>query len=212
MVSRRQSSGFTLLELLIAISISAVMAMGLYGLYDAVLDISDFARKKLAVDMSDRIVYGILTNDLANVVVDPEGGQDFAFQARSAHSSMGEPFLEFATTASLDLSAESTAVGGIQHVQYFFRAGPGDAKLLVRKERPYCGLTGDWKAREYVIAEEVREVQVEYADPAFGGFVSELDEGKPQGVLFSFLLEVEGKQKQCTYLAPVRFTPLQVEK
>ena len=130
---RRGIRGFTLIEVLVAISLLAIVLTSVYGIFNSVnatklrLD-SDSAEYHLA-----RVVFDRLGRELHGTYY-RRGDQTTLF--RGGVNAQGEPFLELTTTAVTPLSATGT---GIAEVRYRLAADSESnesSQVLLRSERP----------------------------------------------------------------------------
>jgi|GEM_PF-4628538 len=105
----RKVGGFTLLELLLSISIMTIAAGIIYGSFNTGLSAARKTERKSELFQKVRIIRGIITNDLANAYV-PKKGQGFLAGLEEAED---EVFID--ESAGFDLSQASTiAFSGIE--------------------------------------------------------------------------------------------------
>ena len=129
----KRSAGFTLIEILIAVSLTAIVLASIYGVFTSVF----VARERVLTESESaqigRVLFERLGRELRGAWV-PVTGDKFFLTALDRD---GRPELRFAT-ASTTLAA--TGRGGIAALRYGLQAmpeGPKDRLYLVRSEEPY---------------------------------------------------------------------------
>jgi len=163
-------AGFTLLEVLVAVALSSVAMMALFSMFNAVTDVSSGIIKHEENAYGERALEAILFDDLRSVYAD--GGIEFAFDGGSTNFLDSDGvLLGFCTSASLN-SVGDTPSFSLQRVEYLFEEEDEEARL-VRRERSYSGVMGDWDWVEVVVLEGIRSMEVEYLNPLDNSFVSE---------------------------------------
>lgn len=222
---RRASGGFTLLELLIAMALTAVIGMVLFSTYAMVMDNGQSVRALVLEREGERIYRGVLDNDMASLcrVEQEEGGLPGLSRLRIAPSAEfyrrvgSEPpdpgdsaedqvLLSFAGGARL-VHQSVAGPGGLDGpvcVEYVLRAGRR-GKALIRRERAYCGVEGTFPWVELVLTRGLQSADVAlYMDGK--GWIGNWDERTtaeafPTAVRFTFLRE--GESEPEVFLAPV---------
>lgn len=128
----KRSAGFTLIEVLIAVSLTAIVLTAIYGLFTSVFQ----ARQRVLTESESsqiaRVLFERLGRELQGAWT-PGNGSPF-FLATTDRD--GRPELRFAT-ASTTLTA--TGRGGIAVLRYGLQPMPevGERFYLVRSEEPY---------------------------------------------------------------------------
>lgn len=129
----KRSAGFTLIEVLIAVSLTAIVLTAIYGVFTAVFT----ARQQVLVESETsqigRVLFERLGRELRGAWL-PASGSKF-FLAGTDRD--GRPELRFAT-ASTTLAA--TGRGGMAALRYGLQpmdGSAGDRLYLVRSEEPY---------------------------------------------------------------------------
>lgn len=118
---RGGSSGFTLLETLVAITLSSVVMLALFGMFSGVVDVVSHVRMQEGVSYGQSIFRSLLMDDLRSVYL---GSQpEFRFKGESgSFLGIDGGFLEFATSASLNSVGEGAATS-LKRVQYTMERG-----------------------------------------------------------------------------------------
>ena len=128
------SAGFTLIEVLVAVAIAAIVLTAVYGVFSGVSS----AKTRLEADSEAyhraRIVFDRLGRELRGAV--PIGGSDGKGVFRAGREGSGRPFLELTTTAVAQQG--TVAATGIALVRYSLaedRERPQGQEVLLRSER-----------------------------------------------------------------------------
>ncbi len=159
--------GFTLFEMLIAMALTAVIGAVLFRTWDMVALSGRQAQQAVAARERERIVFGIIDNDMAALHIASGGistlpplGKSAILPSEAYHTETGteapEPeegesvLLSFATRVSALPEAASTAED-VFCVEYRLRPVSPNRKMLVRRERAFCGVSGEFPWREIVL-------------------------------------------------------------
>lgn len=129
----KRCAGFTLIEVLIAVSLTAIVLTSIYGLFTSV----SVARERVQTESESaqigRVLFERIGRELRGAWVPATGSKLFLV----TRDRDGRPELRFAT-ASTTLVA--TGRGGIAALRYALQPmpeGPGDRLYLIRSEEPY---------------------------------------------------------------------------
>lgn len=158
------------MEVLIAVALSSVIMMALFGMFNAVVDVSSHVKSQEGEAYGERIFESILFDDLRSI--NTGEGSDFSFSGKSG-SFLGNDgeLMAFCTSTSLNSSSD-TPLLSLQRVEYQLKS-KGDTKMLYRRERPYAGISGNWKWIEVPVLAGVSDIEVEYLDPLDNSFVTD---------------------------------------
>lgn len=129
----KRSAGFTLIEVLIAVSLTAIVLGSIYGVFTSVFAARERVLAESETSQIGRVLFERLGRELRGAWV-PTTGDKF-FLATTDRD--GRPELRFAT-ASTTLAA--TGRGGMAALRYGLQPmleGPSDRLYLVRSEEPY---------------------------------------------------------------------------
>lgn len=179
--ARRHESGFTLVEVLLALLIGALVMLGSYSVTSQVIGLSDDVRSNLVAEDALDILRLALDNDLGSLiwVESPKQGasESMAFYGGRQETALSgqdeELLLSLASAASLDPGAPFPSQA-FHRVTYLLRKPPGkdggktDTRQLVRRELPAATLA--WRdaahppARETVLVEAVSACAVLFLD------------------------------------------------
>lgn len=135
---RRRSGGFTLLEILVAISIVALVLTTVYGVFTSV------SRAKARLDAEGeiyqrvRVIYDRVGRELRGVC--PAGGPEQKGVFRTARDADGNPLIEFTTSATAQLGVRQTGIALIRYTLAEDREVPA-GRVLMRAEQ--SALVGD---------------------------------------------------------------------
>ena len=191
----RPPRGFTLLEVVMALALGATVMVALFATYEGVVDSAQQIRSRSTADRSARVALGIIEDDLRSLAPVPKWGVPVVGGPLDEDTgAQGEVVLAMTTTTTMDLAAPIPH-WGIQLVEYELEEGATGTRL-VRRERPYAGITGDFEWTEIVLAENVENFEVGLWMPAFNEFTSTWqiggDEAVPLAVRVSFSVAGEG--------------------
>lgn len=159
--------GFTLFEMLIAMALTAVIGAVLFRTWDMVALSGRQAQQAVADRERKRIVFGIIDNDIAALHIASEGSSTLPPLGKTAilpseeycaetgreppEPEEGESILlSLATRVSALPEVVSTA-GDMFCVEYRLRPVASGRKMLVRRERAFCGVSGEFPWREIVL-------------------------------------------------------------
>lgn len=179
--ARRRQAGFTLVEVLLALLIGALVMLGSYSVTSQVIGLSDEVRSNLAAEDALDILRLALDNDLGSViwVESPKHGASesmafFGGRQETALSGQDEELLlSLASAASLDQDTPFPS-HAFNRVTYLLRKPPGkdgekqETRQLVRRELPAATLA--WRdaarpsARETVLVETVSACTIFFLD------------------------------------------------
>lgn len=129
----KRSAGFTLIEVLIAVSLTAIVLTSIYGVFTAVFTARQQVLAESEISQIGRVLFERLGRELRGAWI-PTAGNKF-FLATTDRD--GRPELCFAT-ASTTLAA--TGRGGMAALRYSLQPMPEgaiDRFYLVRSEEPY---------------------------------------------------------------------------
>jgi general secretion pathway protein J len=170
------NSGFTLLEVLLAIFIGAIVLTVLYASFFQIINAKDSAEDKLELYHEARVIISKMTEDLSMAY---PRGMIYPVQGASA-SSFFVGKTEEGERSSIDFTSLSHA-GGINsgdsdqaEITYYLKPIPqSDLFFLMRRENPRIG--SDSSAIEYPLSERVVGFSLAYMSSDGGEFISEWD-------------------------------------
>lgn len=164
--------GFTLFELLIAMMLTAVIGTVMFKTWDVVIRSGEKARVAVESRERERIVFGIMDNDIAGIQHQAgEGGslprlskeqllpddEFYEIMGRKKDASLpnGESVLLSFSTAS-SIGANGPQIGNPVCVEYRLTRQGADRYRLKRRERALCGVNGDFPWRETVLLDNLQ--------------------------------------------------------
>ena len=169
-VARRfapRAGGFTLLEILIAIAILALVVTSLYGAYSGTLDTTQMVESIRDVDQVARLALMQMVDDFKSVYYQKAQGEDtespYSFGGVTEAEGEGGAIVAFATTSRLDFDMTFPSQR-INRVSYIMEKQPDNEKLyrLVRKELPFADLSGERQEILVEIADGVESLSLTY--------------------------------------------------
>ncbi|KAB1441557.1 type II secretion system protein GspJ [Pseudodesulfovibrio senegalensis] len=192
--TRSARAGFTLLEVMIAVALSATISLVLFVLFDASADVAVLARQQDATSQTLAVFDGIVLDDLRSINVSNATNEAFHFSGRQATPG-DEPFLAFPTGVSLETGLPYPSCT-VRRVEYSVVEHPhGNGLAVVRSEMPWPGVDGDWEDVDHVLLEGVERFKVEYYNEKADQFVSVWGSGNgtrlPDAVRFALAVRNE---------------------
>jgi general secretion pathway protein J len=185
--------GFTLIEILVAITILAIVLTSVYGIFGSV----SAAKTRLDRDSTDyhtaRVVFDRFSRELHGTYY---RGDDQTTFFRGGRDNNGETFLELTTTAVTPLSAVGT---GIAEVRYRLEAdeeSSNELMILMRGEKPRQSSTMLHDDRMMRLAPGIERLTVRFYSA--GQWHNEWDasqKGLPQLVEITMIVSQEGDRQ-----------------
>jgi general secretion pathway protein J len=161
------SGGFTLIEILIAIAILALVVSSLYGAYSGTLDTTEMVESIRDVDQVARLALMQMVDDFKCLYYQKAQGGDtespYTFGGATEAKGEGGEIVAFATTSRLDFDMTFPSQR-INRVSYIMEKQPDNEKLyrLVRKELPFADLPGERQEISVEIADGVESLSLTY--------------------------------------------------
>jgi len=162
-----QPRGFTLLEILIAIAILALVVSSLYGAYSSTLDTTEMVESIRDVDQVARLALMQMVDDFKCLYYQKAQGEDeespYGFGGVMEVEEEGGAIVAFATTSRLDFDMTFPSQR-INRVSYVVEKQPDNEKLyrLVRRELPFADLPGERQEIVVELADGVESLSLNY--------------------------------------------------
>jgi general secretion pathway protein J len=162
-----QARGFTLLEILIAVAILALVVSSLYGAYSGTLDTTEMVESIRDVDQVARLALMQMVDDFKSLYYQKAQGEDeespYSFGGVMEVEGEGGPIVAFATTSRLDFDMTFPSQR-INRVSYVVEKQPDNEKLyrLVRRELPFADLPGERQEIVVELADGVESLSLNY--------------------------------------------------
>lgn len=217
---KRYVQGFTLLEMLIAMTLTAVIGTVLFSTYNMVMDSGIRIRKTVSQREGRRIFWTILDSDLSGLclmenvlpplsrvpISNSEAYLRWSGDEKvTVKDSEDEIILSFATTTSLTESLQTSGSGPVC-VEYRLCSG-NNAKVLVRRERAFCGVDGDFPWEEYVLLRNIRKIDVALYNRAQNQFETEWEPVQagdvPESIRFTVHWELTNSAEESQLVVPL---------
>ena len=188
MMADRRQSGFTLVEVLVAVAITALLLSAVYGVFTSVSG----AKQRLETEGEGyhqaRVIFDRIGRELRGTYFLPNQS-DTLFSGGT--STDGTPFLELTTTASTPFGGQQ---GGLAVVRYELQVDEEsedpEARVLIRREESLHDR--DQERPGYRLARGLSDLQFRfYADDRWEDEWDARQDGLPQMVEISFLLPVD---------------------
>lgn len=217
-IRRRGEDGFTLVELLIAMVLTALIGTVLFSTYAFIADSGVKGRELVQSREASRIFWGIVDADISGLVLSRDlplpsrtpmrPSEEWLEAAReTVEPEDGVCLMAFATTSFLDQGPE-VGLAGPRCVEYVARQGRSGV-ALIRRERPFCGVDGDFPWTEAVLLTGLKDARVALYSSEHGEW--DMPEEKewhrlgavlPQAV--RIILEYDGAEEPETLLVPLQ--------
>jgi type II secretion system protein J len=181
-----RNGGFTLLEILIAIAILALVVSSLYGAYSGTLDTTEMVESARDIDQVARVALVQMVDDFKSLYYHKAQGEDeespYSFGGVTEVEGEGGAIVAFATTSRLDF-AMTFPSQRINRISYVVEKQADNERLyrLVRKELPFADLPGERQEVEIEIADGIESLSLTYFDED-GQQLSQWD-SKAEGLL-----------------------------
>ena len=158
--SQRDTSGFTLLEVMIATAIFVISISIVYTLYSSVTGVVASVEAKSGRDLAAKTMIDRLSEDLSSVYVSEEGY--LVIQSATGFDE-DEPFLEIITTAYLQLDPDEPPVD-ISLVRYYLKTNEGSETFsLLRSDTPVVGdpaINVFPEKQKHLLSAEIADLQI----------------------------------------------------
>jgi type II secretion system protein J len=166
--------GFTLLEVLVALCILAVVFSALYGTYSGTVESCERVEAAREREQAGRLALMHITDDLKSVYYRPFQG-DEEFSPYRFQGGTGAAIVAFAATASLGFPGAFPSLA-VNRIGYLLEPQPNGEPgyRLLRQETPFADLPGQGTERRVEVADRVQALSLTYAD-AEGEWVSTWD-------------------------------------
>jgi len=183
MSNSNSSRGFTLIEILLALLISSLVLVSIYGVFSSVSRARDRLEAEGLVYHQARIFFDRLSGELSSMRLSPLGQGDVFHSGKNRD---GEVFFEFNTES---VSPWLQQYGGLSRVRYEIHQGEGSAELF-RSEQ---SLLADLSASEPLLfIAGLKTFQLRYFSQ---GEWQDSWSGKNQPQLLEVTLELEVDQR-----------------
>ena len=160
-------TGFTLLEILVAIAILALVVTSLYGAYSGTLETTEKVESVRDVDQAARLALMQMADDFKSLYYTKSQGNDGPSPYRLGGGEVAEgeegSLVEFASTNHLgfDMIFPSQL---INRVIYVLEKDPDNERYhrLIRKELPFADLPGQQQEVTVEIADGIKKLTLTY--------------------------------------------------
>jgi type II secretion system protein J len=163
----RWRAGFTLLEILIAIAILALVVSSLYGAYSGTMETTEMVESARDVDQAARLALMQMVDDFSSLYYQKAEGENedspFRFQSGMDAEGEGGTVVEFASTAHLGFDGSFPNLR-INRVSYVLEKQADNQRYyrLVRMELPFIDLSGEREETAVELADTVESLTITY--------------------------------------------------
>ncbi len=169
--------GFTLIEVLLAIFIGAIVLTVLYASFFQIINAKDSAEDKLELYHEARVIISKMTEDLSmayprGMIYPVQGASASSFFVGKAEQQVGRSSIDF---TSLSHAAGINSGDSDQaEITYYLKSVPqSDLFFLMRRENPRIG--SDSSAIEYPLSERVVGLTLSYMRTDGDEFITDWD-------------------------------------
>ena len=161
------SSGFTLLEILIAIAILALVVSSLFGAYSSTMETTEMVESARDVDQAARLALMQMVDDFSSLYYKKAEGENedspFRFQGGMDGESEKGTVVQFASTAHLGFDGSFPNLR-INRVSYVLEKQAENQRYyrLVRMELPFVDLSGEREETAVELADTVESLTITY--------------------------------------------------
>ncbi len=196
----KQRAGFTLLEMLIAISILSLVVAAIYTSWTAILRASKVGLESTARVQRARIVVRVLEDSLGSVMSFAQNQNYYSFIAENG----SESTLSFVARLS-----QSFPRGGkfgdldVRRLTFAVESGSGTKSLVLRQQPILLDMDQDEKDSPLVLAENVKEFTTEFWDARRNDWVDEWTQTNQIPKLVRVTLELADNAQSNTRREPI---------
>ena len=165
------SPGFTLMEIMVALAIVALLFTSLFAVFDQSMNVAEQVKNQSSMDQIARLILRQVANDLDSLYLPQSKDQDFGFQGQNPEPEFmvdNSTVLEFSTTAGLDFNATFPSQS-LYRVSYVLSPRADSQPRQFRLLRSQVLLSGNGTVPEtrttLSLSKTVRSFQVEFVDP-----------------------------------------------
>ena len=179
------SNGFTLLELVVAIAIFAIISTFVYGAYTGTVSTTESAQKKIDLYQKARLVLSRISEELEQTASPYEKGTvpDFSYFSGSNDEINGVNADEIGFVSRADSGySKETGKPGLARIVYRLEVASGEGNeyyVLIRKEDPIFFREDEEREKSEVFIEKCEGINFEYNSD--GSWVNEWDDQTTQG-------------------------------
>ena len=201
--SREGEKGFTLLEILIAIFILAIIMTIVLGPFTGIMASSREAERKIDLYQTARSLMDLIAADIRGIFPQPAGDEGYFFRAtEEGFAGMTTlPRLDFITTHSLHIGPQRNRF--LSEVTYFLRKNPKDEMYtLIRRSESPPSEPFDEGGKEVPLCRIIERLRIQpiSEDEAITEVTGEI----PRALIIEFTLNLEGeKENFVTMVRPM---------
>ena len=187
-------SGFTLMEILIAVVILGLIMATILGTFTGIISSSRLAEKRTELYQTGRAVMDLLSTDIRGLFKQP-GGEGGYFFVGVNETIDNQPMsgMDFITTNSLVIGRQKNPF--LSEVGYRLKKTPGqDVYTLWRRAQSPPGIPFDSGGREVPVCRIMEKFQLEFV--VDGVKKEDLTNQVPSSVVIDFVLNFNGERER----------------
>ena len=201
--SREAEKGFTLLEILIAIFILAIIMTIVLGPFTGIMASSREAERKIDLYQTARSLMDFIAADIRGIFPQPAGDEGYVFKATEERleGMTTMPRLDFVTTHSLLIGPQRNRF--LSEVTYFLRKNPKDEMYtLIRRSESPPSEPFDEGGKEVPLCRIIESFRIQSISEDEA--TSEVRGEIPRALMIDFTLNLEGeKENFVTMVRPM---------
>lgn len=160
------NAGFTLLELLIAMALMALVLMGVSGAFQGVVTLYTTVQEQRTNAMQTRLLLGLLADDFRSLV--PQGGLRTAEPGSFASADLGgssylrQHLVTFVSSVTVNQKTVEPSMGSYRVTYELRKNAVGDPWTLVRSEQAHPFIAGEWSVVPMKVVGNVIQCVLEF--------------------------------------------------
>ena len=166
-MTRRNETGFTLFEVIVAVLIVGLAFSGIYAIYSSMIGITAQAEHESIIEESARLVLDQISMDLKSLYLPSTltTADKDKFEVK-VDADDSEKLIIFTTMSSLNFEPFTPGMR-LNRVTYALDEISSDPPRyrLIRKEQANAALTGKWKTTELILCDTVKAFTISMEEP-----------------------------------------------
>lgn len=198
--NRKGQKGFTLLEILIAIFILAIIMTIVLGPFTGIMASSREAERKIDLYQTARSLMDLLSADIRGIFPQPAGDEGYFFRATEERldGMTTMPRLDFVTTHSLFIGPQRNRF--LSEVTYSFRKNPQDGLYtFIRRSESPPSEPFDEGGKEVPLCRIIENFRIQSISEDEAA--SEVTGGIPRALIIDFTLNLDGEKENFVTMA-----------
>lgn len=201
-MNRRDSGGFTLVEMLVAVMIFGIIFSFIFGVLTSSLSASKEAQKRMAVDHIGRFFIQKITSELTSATLLPSSGRGALVGRHFTVKDKSRDEIHFTSFSQTYYTPIPRA--GMAEISYFFRTGKSGVETLMRRESDIIEAPVDQGGESMELTAQVEELSIRYKRGETWGATWNSAESNALPEVVSIELRLTAEDKTYFYSAMAR--------